>query len=546
MYGGIVVTKDLLSVTDLDGSQIEHLLTMALELKQRRWQARLKQRTLVLLFDKPSLRTRLSFELAMRELGGESFYFSGAEVGLGQREAVSDVAQVLSRYADAISCRTFAQSTVSELAKHATVPVVNALTDYEHPCQALADLLTIKEYKGGLPGVTLAYVGDSNNVARSLMLAAAMTGMNFRIASPAGYQLDEASCQQATALAGAAGGRVTFLDSPTEAVTGADVVYTDTWTSMGQEAEAAKRRRAFEGFQVNPALMQLAHPEAIIMHCLPAHYGEEVAEGMLDLPPSVVFDQAEKPPARAEGSPAVPAARISVVRGEVMVKTILRYGWTPLLMGVVAVTASYSEWNIGALVAVLTLLFVVGMVTVALGVREKELENLSLRLRQLAGYFARRFMGDSSLSIFAITEMMFKMDDPDIWQWARSFDVSRRVFNSWCTGFINRIEGDLHSHRYQTYLPLYLNELWQINGHYHEVIMQFTEIAERVSVPQDIMEQYERFAVEYNAFVNSFRATIADLVKVTHTAVEPPSVLLAPMIAPPRRPSPQEYDRSGN
>ena len=250
-------------------------------------------KTLALVFEKPSLRTRVSFDVGMRELGGDCIYISPAEVGLGTREPVEDVARVLCRYVDCIAARTFAHETVEELARWAEVPVINALSDGEHPCQALADVLTIKEKRGRLEGVSLAFVGDGNNTARSLCLAAAMSGMEFRFASPEGYDLPETTVVQARELAGGSGGEVVCLRDPEEAVRGALVVYTDVWASMGQEEESAARKEAFRGYQVDARLMSLAAPEAIFMHDLPAHRGEEVATEVIEGTQSVVFDQAE-------------------------------------------------------------------------------------------------------------------------------------------------------------------------------------------------------------------------------------------------------------
>ncbi len=285
--------KDLLSVADLGGEDIRLLISDAISLKAQGWLDMLSGKSLVIMFEKPSLRTRVSFELAMRQLGGEAIYLSPAEVGLGGRESVPDVAKVLSRYVDAITARTFSHQTLEVLAGHSAVPVINALSDWEHPCQALADLLTISEKKGELQGLTLAFVGDGNNVARSLMLAASLTGMNFRIASPADYAIDQETLSLAQSNAAGSNGGILCTDQPQLAVEGADVVYTDVWTSMGQEDEAKKRRQAFAGYQVDSQLLSLAKENAIFMHPLPAHHGEEVAEGILDTPQSVVFDQAE-------------------------------------------------------------------------------------------------------------------------------------------------------------------------------------------------------------------------------------------------------------
>jgi ornithine carbamoyltransferase len=245
------------------------------------------------MFQKPSLRTRVSFELAMRQLGGQTVYLSPAEVGLGERESVADIARVLSRYVDAMAVRTFSQQTLEALASYASVPVINALSDREHPCQALSDLLTVCEKKGELAGLTLAYVGDGNNVARSLMLAAALSGMKFRIATPPAYAVDDETFNLAQNTAMGTGADIFRTDDPRQAVTDADIVYTDVWTSMGQEAEAKARRKAFAKYQVDAKLLSLAREDAILMHPLPAHHGEEVAAGILDSPASVVFDQAE-------------------------------------------------------------------------------------------------------------------------------------------------------------------------------------------------------------------------------------------------------------
>jgi len=285
--------KDLLSIADLGGEDIHQLISDAIDLKARGWLSMLSGKTLAIMFEKPSLRTRVSFELAMRQLGGETIYLSPAEVGRGQREAVPDVARVRSRYGDAIAARTFSHQALEVLARYSSVPVINALSDWEHPCQALADLLTIYEKKEELNGLTLAFVGDGNNVARSLMLAASLTGMNFRMASPPGYAIEDKTLNLARSNALSSGGEILCTDEPRLAVSGADVVYTDVWTSMGQEAEADKRRQIFAGYQVNDELLSLAREDAIFMHPLPAHHGEEVAEGILDAPKSVVFDQAE-------------------------------------------------------------------------------------------------------------------------------------------------------------------------------------------------------------------------------------------------------------
>ena len=281
-------------MADLTPAEVCALVERARDVKGTPDQAKpLQGKTLALLFEKPSLRTRVSFEIATANLGGACIYLSPAEVGIGGREAVSDVAQVLSRYVDCIVYRCFAHATLVELAEYATVPVINALSDYEHPCQTLADLTTVLEQRGSLPGVTLAYVGDGNNVARSLGLGCAAVGMHYRIASPEGYGLTPEDERAIQTVAAANGGSAAFMDDPREAVAGANVVYTDVWASMGHEEEAAARREVFQGYQVNPELMSHAAPGAVFMHDLPAHYGEEVPHGFLDGPPSVVFDQAE-------------------------------------------------------------------------------------------------------------------------------------------------------------------------------------------------------------------------------------------------------------
>ena len=285
--------KDLLSVADLSRDDIRMLISNAFDMKVEGCTSLLSGKMLALLFEKPSLRTRVSFEVAMRQLGGQVIYLSPAEVGLGKRESVPDVARVLGRYVDAIVARTFSHQTLEALAEYAGVPVINALSDLEHPCQAMADLLTIYEKKGELEGLTLAYVGDGFNVAQSLLLAAALTGINFRIASPKGHEVKEEILSLAQDYAVESGAELFFTDEPRLAVSGADIVYTDTWVNMGQEGEAETRRRAFAGYQVNKELLTLAKGNAIVMHCLPAHRGEEIAEGILDGPQSVVFDQAE-------------------------------------------------------------------------------------------------------------------------------------------------------------------------------------------------------------------------------------------------------------
>jgi ornithine carbamoyltransferase len=284
--------KDLLSVADLGPEELERSLDLALRLKSGASVGSLGGKSLALLFEKPSLRTRVSFDLAMYQLGGHAIYLSPEEVGLGRRELVEDVARVLERYVNGIAVRTFSHQVLVGLAEHCAVPVINALSDLEHPCQALADTLTIYEKKGRLSGLRLAFVGDGNNVATSLLLAASLTGLHFRIAAPPAYALGRDVLDRARHLC-VAGGDVAVVEDPREAVEGADVVYTDVWTSMGQETEAEERRRAFAAYQVDRDLLSIAAPDALFMHPLPAHHGEEIASDMLDAPQSVVFDQAE-------------------------------------------------------------------------------------------------------------------------------------------------------------------------------------------------------------------------------------------------------------
>ncbi len=285
--------RDLLSIRDLSPDELEMLIRTALSMKRDGSGPLLQGQTAALLFEKPSLRTRVSFEVGMKQLGGSAIYLSQAEVGLGQREPVADVARVLSRYVTGIVARTYAQQTLIDLAEHADVPVVNALSDDEHPCQALADLLTVREKKGRLAGVRIAFIGDGNNVSASLAVASALAGAEFVIASPPDYGLSQEIIAAARGWARQTGGAMETVMRPDDAVKGADVVYTDVWTSMGQESERRRRMEAFQGYQVNEALMALAKPDAIFMHDLPAHRGEEITDGVIEGPQSVVFQQAE-------------------------------------------------------------------------------------------------------------------------------------------------------------------------------------------------------------------------------------------------------------
>jgi ornithine carbamoyltransferase len=280
--------RHLTRIADWTADEVRQVLDLAVLLKQAQqgWESHrlLLDRTLVMIFDKPSMRTRVSFGAGIVQLGGLTVQLDRDEIALGERETVRDAAAVLSRYADGIMIRTSLQATVDELAHYATVPVINGLTDDEHPCQALADVLTIRERFGDLDGVRVAYVGDGNNVCTSLMLASSMLGASFVAATPAGYEPPAAAVE-------AAGAEVT--GDPREAVTDADVLYTDVWTSMGHEAEREQRLRDFDGFGIRDELVALASPRAIVMHDLPAHYGEEITEEILHGPQSAVWDQAE-------------------------------------------------------------------------------------------------------------------------------------------------------------------------------------------------------------------------------------------------------------
>ncbi len=285
--------KDFLSIVDLSSDEVGQLIERAAQMKGGPAERPLEGKTIAMLFEKPSLRTRVSFEVGIRRLGGDCFHLGGPEVGLGEREPVPDVARVLDRWVDGVVARVNAHESLTLLAEHTTVPIINALSDVEHPCQAMADLLTILEHRGRLDGQRVAYVGDGNNVAASLALACASVGAEFVIASPPDYRVDSGIWDEAGRRADASGGGVHWVELPEDAAQGADVVYTDVWVSMGQDAETEARQRAFQGYKVSPELMALAGPDAIFMHDMPAHEGEEITPGMLDHPQSVVFDQAE-------------------------------------------------------------------------------------------------------------------------------------------------------------------------------------------------------------------------------------------------------------
>jgi ornithine carbamoyltransferase len=287
--------KDLISIHDLTVEEVEALFQLAANVKARpdRYRAALAGRTLGMIFEKSSTRTRVSFEVGMYQLGGWATFLSSRDIQIGRGETIHDTANVLSRYVDGIMARTFAHETVTELARWAEVPVINGLTDLLHPCQALADYFTMRERFGHTRGLTMAYIGDGNNVCHSLMFGGPKAGAHVRVATPAGFRPKPEIVAAAGEDAAAAGTRLELFTDPAEAVRGAHVVYTDVWASMGQETEAQARAKAFAGYQVTPALMAAADPEAVFMHCLPCHRGEEVAADVVDGPRSVVFDEAE-------------------------------------------------------------------------------------------------------------------------------------------------------------------------------------------------------------------------------------------------------------
>ena len=287
--------KHLLTLADYTSDEILQLLALAAKLKGETKQGilhpHLQGKNLAMIFSKPSMRTRVSFQVGMNQLGGNALYLSPQEIGLGTRESVADVARVLSRFVNGIMIRTFAQSDVEGLARYGSIPVINGLTDDYHPCQVLADFLTLYEAKGTFEGLKLAYLGDGNNMAHSLMLISAKLGVDISIGCPKGYEPDPAVTK--TARDTAKGSKITVTFSPEEAVSGADAVYTDVWASMGQEAEAEARKAIFQPFQVNAKLMAAAKPDAIFLHCLPAHRDDEVTDEVIESAASRVFDEAE-------------------------------------------------------------------------------------------------------------------------------------------------------------------------------------------------------------------------------------------------------------
>jgi len=287
------VTRHFLSSADLTRDDTLGLFALAADLKQRRKagerSAPLAGRTFALIFEKPSLRTRVTFEVGIIQLGGRAVYLSGPEIGLGTRESVPDVARNLSRLVDGIAARVYAHETVDGLARHSSVPVINGLSDFEHPCQALADFFTLWERGIDLARMRLAWIGDGNNVCHSVMLLGAILGASTVVACPPGYEPDPRVVDTVRRV----GGRLEVTDDARAAATGADVLYTDVWTSMGQEAERERRLEAFRRYQINETLLGFARPSALVMHCLPAHRGEEITDGVLDGPQSIVLDQAE-------------------------------------------------------------------------------------------------------------------------------------------------------------------------------------------------------------------------------------------------------------
>jgi ornithine carbamoyltransferase len=288
--------KDFIAIADYSPEELQGLLDLAISLKKEHAQGGnkpvLKGKVLAMVFQKPSLRTRVSFDMAMRHLGGDALYLSPAEIGLGQRESIADVSRVLAGYVEGIMARVFAHQHVLELAKWSSVPVINGLSDYNHPCQAMADALTMIEAFGGLKGLNVTFIGDGNNVAVSLLHVCAKLGANFTLASPEGYDLNPAAVDLAKTFAAKSGSSIHLVRDPHAGVKNAHVIYTDTWTSMGQEAETKKREAAFPPYQVNAQLVSEAAPEVIVLHCLPAHRGHEITDEVADGPHSRLFPQA--------------------------------------------------------------------------------------------------------------------------------------------------------------------------------------------------------------------------------------------------------------
>ena len=288
--------KDYLAVADFSAEELESILDTAIELKTE-WKKNgnppiLKDKVLAMIFQKPSLRTRVSFDMAMRHLGGDALYLSPAEIGLGKRESIADIARVLSGYVDVLMARVFDHQHILELGKWSEIPVINGLSDYNHPCQAAADALTIQENFGSLKGIKVTYIGDGNNVAVSLMHFCAKLGADFTIGHPEGYGINPEAIALGEKFAAESGSSIRQLSDPREAVSGSQVIYTDTWVSMGQDEEAARRKEVFPPFQVNQSLLEGAEKDAIVLHCLPAHRGEEITDEVADGPNSRLFPQA--------------------------------------------------------------------------------------------------------------------------------------------------------------------------------------------------------------------------------------------------------------
>jgi ornithine carbamoyltransferase len=286
---------NFISIKDFSPEEIRYLLELASEMKSHpsAHTGALKGKTLAMIFEKPSLRTRVSFDVGMEQLGGHSLYLSNAEISLGKRESVHDVAKNLERLVQGIMIRTFGHNIVESMAEYASIPIINGLTDYSHPCQAMADYLTMLEIKGRVAGLKVAFVGDGNNVCHSLMFAGAQLGADVWVATPLGYEPEPEAVHWAMQRGGLTGGMCTLTQDPVEAVSDADVVYTDVWASMGQEEEAAARKQIFAPYQVNSELFRHAKRDALFLHCLPAHRGDEVTDEVVDSPNSVVFQQAE-------------------------------------------------------------------------------------------------------------------------------------------------------------------------------------------------------------------------------------------------------------
>ena len=288
--------KHFLAISDLSSGEVQDILDLAIKLKEEYFKKGnppyFKGKVLGMIFQKPSLRTRVSFDMAMRHMGGDALYLSPNEIGLGKRESIADIARVLSGYLHALMARTFDHAHVLELAKWSEIPVINGLSDYNHPCQGIGDALTIQEKFGKAKGLNVAYVGDGNNVAVSLMHACAKLGWNFMIATPEDYDLNPKAVEIGRQIAEETGSKLSFLRDPREAVKGTQVIYTDTWTSMGQEEESAKREKVFPPYQVNAQLVSEADKDVIVMHCLPAHRNHELTDDVADGPHSVIFPQA--------------------------------------------------------------------------------------------------------------------------------------------------------------------------------------------------------------------------------------------------------------